>query len=245
MPRRNKPGKRDAVRHEMVSKVRPDVAEAERLLSGSPGTDSELAMLIAAASAPARSEELGGEDDAVLAFRTALRDARPPVATHRYRPHRSRWAWALVAKVAALVLATAGAGWALAATTGVVPAPWQDQPVAPISTSTPAKPPVTAPPSSRTTGTPTSPPTPTPPSTPGPPSTVPTPDTPPSADASLRGLCQAFVAQGSDPDNLNTPAFARLVEAAGGVDQVPAFCTVLLESHPIATESPAPTVSGT
>jgi hypothetical protein len=71
------------------------------------------------------------------------------------------------------------------------------------------------------------------------PSAVGSPGGQASMDAAIHGLCQAFVAQGEDPKLLNSPSFVRLVDVAGGVDQVPAFCESLLA----ATTPASPTGS--
>jgi hypothetical protein len=232
MSRGNKRERKGVVRSDMISGDAPlDAAHAERLLSGAvPAGDDSLSWVISAATAPPYPSELAGEDEAVRALQLARRAyvATPsPVPPQRHR--RSPWGWALVAKAAGVLLATVGAGWALAASTGVLPAPWEDSPPAtPISTSAPVVHPSstgTASPAAATVD----------PSTGAAQSTAPPATTPAST---LQGLCQAFVAQGEDPDLLDNPGFARLVTEAGGADNVPAFCHDLLSS---ATPTPTAT----
>jgi len=50
-----------------------------------------------------------------------------------------------------------------------------------------------------------------------------------SPEPSLIGLCHAYAASAAaNSTGLDNPAFATLVVAAGGADQVSAFCAVLL-----------------
>jgi hypothetical protein len=218
----------------MISGHAPlDAAHAERLLSGAPITgDDPMSRLLLAATAPASADELSGEDEAVRAFHLARRAYVVPPLPRPVAPrrHRSRWGWALVVKVAALVLATASAGWALAATTGVLPAPWDDTPVSPAPVTTAV---THSTPRVGTTAAPSQTPSGGSPSSPG---LGATPTAGGSTDPAIHGLCQAFVSQGEDPDLLDSPGFARLVEVAGGADQVPDYCHALLSS---ATPSPS------
>jgi hypothetical protein len=137
-------------------------------------------------------------------------------------------------KAAAVALAVAVAGVALAAGTGVLPNPLN--PVdAPPNSATPATPPDT--PWSTTADRRSS----TPPgSSPGasvsPSATAPGTSASPGAPAdhaSLVGLCRAYEARGDrDPGAaMGSAAFAALVAAAGGADQVPTFCADLLAAE--------------
>jgi hypothetical protein len=132
------------------------------------------------------------------------------------RRRRARWGIALVAKLVAILLASVGAAWALAASTGVLPSPWER--------STTVVPPAS--------GGGTS--SPSPAGTPG--STTTEPSTPPSGSsgtlAGLEGQCRAFFAHDEDPSTLKGKGFEKLVQAAGGIDQVPAFCRNLLGIQP-------------
>jgi len=218
------------------SHVRLSATHIERLLTR-PSAQSEdpLSRVLAAASAPGRPDELAGEEAAVRAFHLARRAARPAPSVPEPAPHRrrARWGWALLVKVAAVVLATVTASWALAATTGVLPAPWQDPPERPPTASHPGQGNSHGP--TRTTDTASS--TVDPSAAPG----EPTGSTSPTAAQNLRGRCQSFVNQGKDPDLLDSPNFARLVAAAGGKENVPSFCEALLAQPPSVTPTPSPT----
>ena len=59
----------------------------------------------------------------------------------------------------------------------------------------------------------------------------------------LRGLCNAFEANGEDPAKLTgATSFARLVAAAGSAEAVPAYCRALLGLPP-PTTAPATTTT--
>lgn len=242
MRRRNERRGRGAVPNDMIgSHPRLNAAHAEQLLAGpQPEAEDPLSRVLAAAAAPARAKELAGEDDAVRAFHLARRASPvPPLpVVHRRRP-RYRWGWALVVKVAAIVLATATASWALAATTGVVPAPWQPSPVKP-------------PPASATGPGGSHRPTPTAPASAtadpaGTPGATPMGSIPPAADPSLHARCRSFVNQGGSLDLLDNPSLSRLAVAAGGKQNVPAYCEALLAQDPSGTAgltvTPSPTGS--
>jgi hypothetical protein len=136
-------------------------------------------------------------------------------------------------KAAAVVLSVAVAGVALAAGTGVLPNPLGPADAPPgLNSATPATPPgppwssnadrrsSTPPGSSSDSGTSAG--------TSAPPGASASPD-----HASLVGLCRAYQAHGDrDPGAaLGSAAFAGLVAAAGGVDQVPALCAELLAAE--------------
>jgi len=195
---------------------RIDAETAERLLAGDSVRSDPLADLLAAAAAPARSREFAGEEAAVVAFRYAR--LRPAPARHARSAVGSRWAWLLSIKAAAITLAVAAAGVALAAGTGVLPNPMVDvdSPSGGPNASTPQNG-MTATDASFWGTTSASP---------GPPG--------PGSSSSLVGLCQAYLAQlANKPDKLpDSPPFAALITAAGGVEKVVSFCEELLRTQP-------------
>lgn len=187
-----------------------DRETAEMLLLGraaSPLADTgQVAGILAAASAPARDHELAGEARAIAAFRMA--QLRPVGRTRR----PSIGVTKLLAVKAVLTLAgLTGGGVALAAATGHLHPSGGDGTSAAgllgASATTVAAP--------SHAGTPASHP-----------SASPSP--------SLRGLCRAYTARvGNNPGKaLDNPAFSALIGAAGGRDNVAAYCTSLLASKP-------------
>ncbi|MEV4659531.1 hypothetical protein [Micromonospora sp. NPDC049301] len=228
--------------------VRPAVpdpqAAATRDRAGTPadpdvtGADP-LARLLAAAAGPVRPGELAGEEAALAGFRVARANPAPTVAR---RPHRRRLTTGAVAWMGALA-ATATAGAAFAAVRlDRAPDP---APVTPSSPS-PAPSDVEATPSAGHTATPSR-------STAGTPSATSTPSAigTPSAGAAppgqLRGLCRAWQAKKPEQREkaLRTPAFERLVTAAGSAGEVEAYCQRLVpeetESSPSAKVKPSRT----
>lgn len=186
------------------------------------GPDSTVARLLAAAAAPARPEELAGEDAALAAFRAAR--AAGPVPAHRPPRHRAAPVTAWLAALA--VVATAGAAMAAADlrdaepppahhTTSppvtAVPAPADGPPVLPAPTSATGRtfPPVTGRSVEPTTG-------PADPTGPGP--------------VRPSGLCVAYLAQPPQTRGaaLESPALRSLVAAAGGPSRVEAYCRDLV-----------------
>ena len=195
---------------------------AEQLLRGARagqrgvGPDA-MADLLAAAAAPARADELAGRPAALAAFRSAQLGPVPQL--RRRSVIKSALATSLTAKIAAVaVVAVSCGGIATAAVTGYLPAH-------PGPASTPA-------PAGHTT------------ETPGRPSTVgsgpvvgvtsaaergsgdrghaaPAPD--------LVGLCHAYTAGAGG--GLRSPAFAVLVDTAGGEAKVSAYCATLLRGQ--------------
>ncbi|WP_395108621.1 hypothetical protein [Actinomadura sp. SCN-SB] len=188
-------------------------AAAEDLLAGV-WRDPEVAAhpvagVLAAAAAPARGDELGGEDAAVAAFRQAR-------LTAGHRPGRGRTVRRALLKIAtakaiaALVLgATAAGGAALATGTGNLPALERLSPSRPSASAT-----------SSTTA-----------SGPGQPRRTPSPMTPergapvPSSQAEL---CRTFLAPGKPGRHVSDPAFAPLIAAAGTPGKVKSYCAKLL-----------------
>lgn len=197
-----------------------DRETAERLLDGEGATAgasaSRLSHMLRAAAVPGRPHELSGVDAAVIAFRAA----------RAKRPARRTWRGLLAVIIAAL--AVLGGGYAFASTTGIIPAPFNFVPQPEL----PANPPGASPsrPSAGTTK-------------PVPPSPGPSPEV--IAPQALRGLCQAFMNKppAERGKALESPAFADLVEAAGGADGVEAYCTEVQNQVPDRSHPPKPSKS--
>ncbi|MEV0944524.1 hypothetical protein AB0I90_29680 [Micromonospora wenchangensis] len=211
-------------------------AEAERLLGPTgpgapPSTDDPLTRLLAAAAAPARPDELAGEQAALAAFRAARGAAAPgPAPAGRRRP---RLTTGVVAWIAALA-ATATAGVAFAAVTLDRPAERVPGPVPSVTGtgSVPPSPhrsdPSRQSPSRRPGGTAPG----------GGPSAPPAPPghSGPASAGKLVGQCRAYLAK-PPPQRakaLTKPGYADLVAAAGGTDRVEAYCRTLVPEHPPA-----------
>jgi hypothetical protein len=182
-----------------------DAATAERLLAGDVVGPRRLVDLLSQATARPRKSELAGEDAAVAAFRTARFGTTHP-ARHRH-PAPSAWARLVTVKAGAIALALAVTGVALAAGTGILPSPLPGTAPAKSSPSIPASTALasTAAGDDRGSGS-------------GQVDIMPSP--------LLEGLCRAYFAQVDTNPNkiLESPKFAVLVEAAGGIDQVRQFC---------------------
>ncbi|WP_439380998.1 hypothetical protein [Amycolatopsis lexingtonensis] len=134
---------------------RLDRHTAEQLLRGAPADAPDaLAGLLAAAAAPPRDGELGGEPAAMTAFLEAAQhvNAPQPRSPSMIKSISAKLLTAKVAAVVAALFAAAG-GVAAAAVTGALPLPGSDAPAAP-SASTHAQPP----PGRRTRPRPTHPP---------------------------------------------------------------------------------------
>ncbi|ETA00908.1 hypothetical protein CcI6DRAFT_03670, partial [Frankia sp. CcI6] len=193
---------------------------AERMLRGGPvnagaGADP-LADLLAAVAAPAREGELDGEEAAVAAFR----EARLAHVTQPRREPMSKLLLAkfLTAKVAAVaVAATAVGGVAAAAGTGVLPVPGVGGSAAVSPVATPSAE-VTAP-------------------------RVSVPSAGASVSASLLALCHTYTADAGAA--LSSPDLNALVTAAGGSDQVGAFCAKALRAEASAGVGAAAGPGGT
>ncbi|MEV4482461.1 hypothetical protein [Micromonospora coxensis] len=223
-----------------------DRAESERLLdaarAGAPGDADPLARLLSAAAAPSRPGELAGEEAALAAFRAARAAGPATVAAPRRRRGLTTGVVAWIAGVAA----TATAGVAFAAVT-------IDRPTEPERAP---RPPAPAPGSAD--GTPDRSGTPTdggpsggPSATPGAvPSTTAGSGRPggpgnpggPAGTAELTGLCRAYLAKpaAQRERTLRTPAYADLVDAAGGIERVEAYCRDLVPEQAPAASSPEP-----
>jgi hypothetical protein len=196
-----------------MSRLRPiSEATADHLLAGGEVDDpaaQDLAQVLAAASAPGRAEELIREDETAVAF-AAAHLAAP--ASHRRRPMiKSMLINALGLKLLAAALATAVAGLAFAASTGVLPSPLHPGP----GTKTPGD-------DGRTSTTPVHPTT--------------TPGALKTSGPQLTGWCSAYLNAGSAEER-NKHLTADLIAAAGGVDKVTDYCIALVGS-PKAKPSP-------
>ncbi|MET8042796.1 hypothetical protein ABZU25_18290 [Micromonospora sp. NPDC005215] len=229
----------------LLDSARADVdATADQARRADPGSlrapvppADPVAGLLAAAAGPARPGELAGEEAALAAFRAARANPAPSAP---HRPGRRRLTTGAVAWIGA-VAATATAGAAFAAVT-------RDRtpdPVAPAPSRTSSSPERSAPTSDAPDrSAPPGPPSPGRPSpgapVPGPPSPDP-PSTPGAPAGQLHGLCRAWQAKKPEQREkaLRTPAFERLVAAAGGVAEVAAYCQ-RLAPEPKPSESAKP-----
>ncbi|MBG6065754.1 hypothetical protein [Micromonospora ureilytica] len=193
-----------------------------------------VAALLAAATGPVRPGELAGEEAALAAFRAARANPVPAVPQ---RPRRRRVTTGAVAWIGA-VAATATAGAAFAAVTrDRAPDPVAPAPSRPSPTPHQGVPRSAEPGRSVIPGVPSpvapSPVTATPPAVPDP------------ADQ-LHGLCRAWRAKKPDQREkaLRTPAFQRLVTAAGGPAEVEAYCQRLVpEAKPTESAKVKPSES--
>ncbi|MBQ1051245.1 hypothetical protein KBX50_22570 [Micromonospora sp. C51] len=183
-----------------------DRETAERLLDADPVALSQagpLAAPLRAARGPARHDEMAGEHLAVAAFRAAA-DLAPEPRPRRESMLKITLGKLLTVKAAAVVAATGLGGVALAAGTGTLPNPLVGPTTRP-ATHAPAAP----------TATPSHPA--------GPADRAGANDGP---SPSLVGLCRAYAAgAATNPGKAaENPAFAELVEAAGGAGQVDEYC---------------------
>lgn len=224
-----------------------DQAAAERLLAGDldpgdlPPAYARVAEVLAAAAGPPTIDELAGAAPALAAFKAAHPPASPRAehgrtaqrsaehgraARRRPAPGRPAGAGRLRAGLAALAVAAAvSVGGTAAAVTGNLPAPVQRLARAVLpGTSDPGAgslvrgavpraggkaPAVTT---SRAPGTSTS-------------GTGPQPGAPALTTQAARGLCTAWSAgQGDRGKKLDSTSFQALAAAAGGADQIPAYC---------------------
>lgn len=196
---------------------------AEQLILRGPAISSSapepLWTVLAAAAAPGRYDELAGEQAAVAAFR----EARLATALNARRPSMIQTALAklLTVKIAAATIAaTTLGGVALAAGTGALPTPG-DQDKAPKPTqskelvgSRGGASPSTSPKAEKpSTGTPS---------------------------PSMVGLCKAYTAHPMDSRGkaLESAAFTALVTAAGGGAKVGGYCTTVLAAASASPKAP-------
>ncbi len=194
-----------------------------------PELDADVARLLAAAGAPAQPGELAGEGAAVAAFAAA--GATAPVLTPERTPLRKRRVTARLATIVAaggLGLSTLGAAYA-----GALPETPQNiagTVLAPLGVPKHAKShgkgkDKSAEAKAKASKTPEA----------GDEDGKVGPD---ANGEAKKGLCNAWAASGK-PKNPNATSFANLVEAAGGVDNVEAFCADVAKS-PKPEQSPKP-----
>lgn len=205
-----------------------DAERAERLLSGVAAPDDRLARLLVAAAAPAQPGELAGEEAAMMAFRATVRPVATPAAAVRPRPRR---VLQLISVPVAALAAVVVAGVAVAAGTGVIgnpldvggPTTSRVEPTGSTVTTTPSSGgwSAPAPGAGATQASPTATPSAAHSAEPG-------PNPAASPDPSMHGLCVAYQHIPDRERALQTPAFAALVVAAGGVDLVDAYCQTLI-----------------
>jgi hypothetical protein len=206
---------------------------ADRLLAGrldpadAPPGYAGVAKVLAAAAAPATTDELAGEPAAVARFAAMARSGSPTRTTSRRANVPSRF---LTVKTAAAVLAAVLSIGGVAAATGVFPGPAQpaaghrpDSPgggaaTAPgqrnaATTSTAATQAATG---EHGSGTAT-----------GPDASGPAKD----------GLCRAWQAGqgGQNGKRLSSTAFRALAAAAGGADKIAAYCQATTPADPAST----------
>ncbi len=213
---------------------RIDRSTAERLLDGDQtATDTHadtatalIAAALSAAAEPARPEELAGEQRVLAAYANAAQ-LGPHPESRREPMLKTALAKALTVKAALVVAALGASGVALAAGTGALPTPWSDTPADPPATSRANVP--STPPSATPAGRP---------SDAGKPAGAPSP--------SMTGLCNAYTAEvAKDPGKaLDSPAFEALITAAGGADEVPAYCADLTKAPGKPSDLPTPAEPG-
>jgi hypothetical protein len=193
-----------------------DEGTAERLLTGrldpadAPPGYSPVAALLAAMSAPPDTEELAGQAAIMAVFAAAARSHSPQLID----PRRSRVLTKLLtAKAAAAVLGVLMTGGVAAAATGNLPAPAQQAAHALLGGAG-----VPAP--TQATATTRSHP----------------------AGPAAQGLCRAWSAGqgGQHGSKLDAPAFAALTKAAGGTNQIAAYCAQVTASTPSGAGQGAP-----
>ena len=190
-----------------------DEGTAEQLLTGrldpadAPPGYSPVAALLAAVSAPPDTEELAGQAAIMAVFAAAARSHSPQLID----PWRSRVLTKLLtAKAAAAVLGVLMTGGVAAAATGNLPAPAQQAAHALLGgAGVPAPAEATA-------------------------TTRAHPSGPAAAGSAAQGLCRAWSAGqgGQRGSKLDAPAFAALTKAAGGTDQIAAYCAQVTASRP-------------
>jgi hypothetical protein len=208
--------------------------EAEELLSGDPVSvdRAELLRLLELAAGPARQDELAGRRAAVAAFVRAGNYPAAGTSPAWRRPVRSL-SRAVAVKIAAGLAVLSLAGVAAAASAGILPDGVQHgahDVLAPFGLPIPD---VTGGPSGSS----------------GPASgTVPGPGSPtgvgadgsPSAEA-LHGMCEAWQTgqKNGHPKDVDAGVLRALAAAAGGTDNLPAFCAAVL-AQPTSEASPTP-----
>jgi hypothetical protein len=218
-----------------------DSAAAERMLAGlsvpgdsAPELDA-LARLLASASGPATAAELSSEAAAVAAFAQVTGDSVPaPTALQRKpmlaSPLRSKLALAVAAGAASL------GGFAAAAYANALPAPIQDAAhnVIGAGASQGHASPTAS--DETTEATPTE-------ATPTEATPTATPVGPDATGSAMYGLCTAWAASSVHGNAMDAVAFRNLATAAGGADNIAAFCAAVTPpgaptTHPGNTTHP-------
>jgi hypothetical protein len=208
-----------------------DEGTAERLLTGqlapadAPPGYGRVAAVLAAASAPPDAKELAGTATALARFAAAARSR--PLDPRPLTPRRSQVLTKLMtAKAAAAVLGVLMTGGVAAAATGNLPDPAQQAAHSLLgSVGVPAPADATAAAEANATG-------------------------PDATGPAARGLCRAWSAGqgGQHGKKLDAVAFAALAKAAGGSDQVAAYCAKVTASTPADAgqqgSAPASTAAG-
>jgi hypothetical protein len=208
--------------------------EAEKLLAGDPVSvdRAELVRLLQLAAAPTQPDELAGRRAAVAAFVRAGHYPAAGTAPAWRRPVRSL-SRAVAVKVLVGAMVVSVGGVAVAAETGSLPDAVQHGahellspmgvPV-PDATGSSSGPGLGA---GQASGSPLG-------SGPGPKA---------SADPGVHGMCEAWQAgqRSGHPKDVDPEVVAALVAAAGGADNIPAFCAaVLAQPAPTSSASPDP-----
>jgi hypothetical protein len=211
-----------------------DDATVERLLRGELSPDqappgyAEVVELLAAATAPPSSAELAGQAAALAELRAVTRPRRAAIGARRAARPRRRRRTGLAIVVVAGALVTGGVA---GAATGHLPGPLRDvarsitgagaMDGAEPATPTQPDPPASSPASAGVTA--------------GPKGPLPTGSTAPGPGPKRTGpvvvpgkerLCKAYLASRDreQGNQMDTAAFERLVEAAGGESRIPAYC---------------------
>jgi hypothetical protein len=198
-----------------------DPATAERLLAGEPLDPQAapeidaVARLLASASGPASDAELAGEAAAVAAF-VQVTGGSAPAPTARRRKLMPASALRSKAAIAIAAAAASLGGFAAAAYANALPAPAQDAAHHLIGASAAHSHPTPrtdddATDSAPTAATPTA-----------------TPVGPDATGSAMFGLCTAYAAASVHGNPLNGVAFQNLAAAAGGAENIPAFCATVL-----------------
>jgi hypothetical protein len=231
-----------------------DEETVERLLAGdlspsqAPPAYAQVAALLAAAAAKPTPDELAGRSEVLAELRAATRTRRAGAHTRRaVRPRRRRWAGlAAVALVGALVTGGAAAaasgnlpgpvGHAARSILGAIggdpgtatPTPTDPQPVP--AASGPAS---AGPKGPRSTGS----------TAPG---SAPRGAAGPTAVPDKEGLCKAYLASRDKEQGkkMESAAFERLVEAAGGESGIPAYCDGIQPGGPKPKDQKPPPPGG-
>lgn len=176
---------------------------AEQLLSGKRvrDVDRKLSDLLDAAAASPRESEPPGERAALAAFRETQRASVPQPRQRSARTPLLRRHLSM--KLAVAVAAVFALGGTAAAVTGVLPAGLGGSPPTPSATASPSGRPV-------------------------PPRTQPT-DSNRNPGPAVQRLCHLYTANpgSTQGPSLSDPEFGPLVQAAGGRDNVAAYCAHL------------------